>query len=49
MNATIDRKRISIFVAIAYGISIALGLAVYFGGGLFIRDPWDLVPSAVLL
>jgi len=34
-NQTIDRKRIFIFVAISYGISIALGLAIYSSGGLF--------------
>lgn len=34
MITTIDRKRIWIFVAIAYGLSIAIGLVVFFGGGL---------------
>jgi membrane protease YdiL (CAAX protease family) len=34
MISTIDRKRIFIFVAIAYGISIALGLVIFLGGGL---------------
>ena len=32
--STIDRKRIFIFVAIAYGLSIAMGLVILFGGGL---------------
>lgn len=49
MNSTIDRKRILIFVAIAYGISIALALAAYFNGGLFIRYPWFFAPSAIVL
>jgi membrane protease YdiL (CAAX protease family) len=49
MNSTIDRKRIFIFVAIAYVISIALGLAIYFSGGLFSRYPDEMAPSAVPL
>lgn len=35
MNSAIDRKRILIFVAIAYGLSIALYLVNFSGGGLF--------------
>jgi hypothetical protein len=34
MISTIDRKRIFIFVAIAYGLSIAMGVVIFFGGGL---------------
>jgi len=34
VNVRIDRKRIFIFVAIAYGLSIALGLVLFFNGGL---------------
>jgi membrane protease YdiL (CAAX protease family) len=34
MTSTIDRKRFWVFVAIAYGISIALGLVIFLGGGL---------------
>jgi hypothetical protein len=34
MNMKIDRKRLFIFMAFAYGISIALGLVIYFNGGL---------------
>jgi membrane protease YdiL (CAAX protease family) len=49
MISTIDRKRIFIFVAIAYGISIALGLAIYFRGGLFSRYPYEMAPSVVPL
>lgn len=49
MQTTIDRKRIIIFVAIAYGISIALGLAIYFNGGLFSKYPWEMWPSAILM
>jgi membrane protease YdiL (CAAX protease family) len=49
MNSTIDRKRISIFVAIAYGISIALGLALYFNGGVVVSSPYDYTPLAYVL
>jgi membrane protease YdiL (CAAX protease family) len=42
MISTIDRKRILIFVAIAYGISVALGLALYFNGGVIGSSPFDL-------
>jgi membrane protease YdiL (CAAX protease family) len=38
MMSSIDRKRSWIFVAIAYGISIALGLVIFFNGGLFGGD-----------
>jgi membrane protease YdiL (CAAX protease family) len=34
MISTIDRKRIFIFVAIAYGLSIAMGVVIFSGGGL---------------
>jgi membrane protease YdiL (CAAX protease family) len=34
VNSTIDRKRILIFVAIAYGLSIAMGVVIFLGGGL---------------
>jgi membrane protease YdiL (CAAX protease family) len=49
MISTIDRKRIFIFVAISYGISIALGLVIYSSGGLFNRYPNELAPSAIPL
>jgi len=49
MNSTIDRKRISIFVAVAYGISIALGLALYFNGGVVVRSPYDYTRLALVL
>src|SRR5512136_3426268 len=49
MNSTIDRKRIFIFVAIAYGISIALGLALYFNGGVIGSSPFDLTRLAFVL
>ncbi|OGK09535.1 MAG: hypothetical protein A2Y63_00145 [Candidatus Riflebacteria bacterium RBG_13_59_9] len=42
----IDRKRSWIFVAIAYGISIALGLVIFFNGGLFGDDSSGLNPKA---
>jgi membrane protease YdiL (CAAX protease family) len=34
MISTIDRKRIFIFVAIAYSLSIAMGMVIFFCGGL---------------
>jgi membrane protease YdiL (CAAX protease family) len=46
MISTIDRKRIFIFVAIAYGISIALGLALHFNGGVIGSSPFALTPLA---
>jgi membrane protease YdiL (CAAX protease family) len=51
MISTIDRRRIFIFAAIAYGISIALGLVIFFGGGLFGDDTSGLNPrqSATIL
>ena len=49
MISKIDRKRIFIFVAISYGISIALGLVIYSSGGLFNRYPNELAPSAIPL
>lgn len=50
MNTTIDRKRILLFVAIAYGISIALAVVVYANGGLGLsRDnPFVVAPQAVV-
>jgi membrane protease YdiL (CAAX protease family) len=41
----IDRKRSWIFVAIAYGISIAIGLVIFLGGGLFGADSSGLNPK----
>lgn len=35
MISTLDRKRISIFVAITYGITIALAVVIFLDGGLF--------------
>jgi membrane protease YdiL (CAAX protease family) len=51
MISTIDRRRIFIFGAMAYGISIALGLVIFFGGGLFGDDTSGLNPrqSATIL
>jgi CAAX protease family protein len=50
MNTTIDRKRVLLFVAIAYGISIALAVVVYLNGGLGLsRDnPFAVAPQAVV-
>ena len=49
MISTIDRKRIFIFVAIAYAISIALGLAIFFNGGLISSNPLMPTPLATTL
>jgi membrane protease YdiL (CAAX protease family) len=35
MISTIDRKRIFIFVAVTYGVTIALALVIFLDGGLF--------------
>ena len=49
MTPTIDRRRILIFLAIAYGFSIALGLVIYFNGGLSDSDGVGLSPLAAAL
>jgi membrane protease YdiL (CAAX protease family) len=49
MNAKIDRRRIFIFVAIAYGISIALGLVIFSNGGPASGDGIRLSPRAASL
>jgi len=49
MISTIDRKRIFIFVAISYGISIALGIALYFNGGVIGSSPFGLTQLASVL
>jgi membrane protease YdiL (CAAX protease family) len=48
MISTIDRKRIYIFLAFAYGISIALALVIFLNGGLFSSYPM-LTPLATVL
>jgi len=49
MNSTIDRKRIFIFVAIAWGLSIAMGLMIYLSGGSSSSDPVAASRGRVLL
>jgi len=49
MNAKIDQRRIFIFIAIAYGISIALGLVIFSNGGLSTGDGIGLLPRAAAL
>ena len=49
MISTIDRKRIYIFVAITYGISIVLGLVICFNGGVIGSSPFTLAPLASVL
>jgi len=46
MISKIDRKRIFIFVAIAYGISIALALVIFMNGGIYNSFPTKLKPLA---
>jgi membrane protease YdiL (CAAX protease family) len=46
MISTIDRKRILIFVAITYGSSIAVAIAIFLNGGLFSKYPTTLTPLA---
>jgi membrane protease YdiL (CAAX protease family) len=46
MISTIDRKRILIFVAITYGSSIAVAIAILLNGGLFSKYPTTLTPLA---
>lgn len=48
MISTIDRKRIIIFIAISYGISIAVALVLFLNGGLFSSYP-TLTPLATIL
>lgn len=45
----IDRKRIHISVAIAYGFSIATGLVIFMGGGLNSSDANVAARARVLL
>ncbi len=49
MNATIDRKRIFIFVGITYGITIALALVIFLNGGLWSSYPNEMAPLANVL
>jgi membrane protease YdiL (CAAX protease family) len=49
MNSAIDRKRILIFVAIAYGLSIAPYLVIFLGGGLFSSYRNAAAPQAGVL
>ena len=49
MSSTIDRKRVTIFLAIAYGISIVLALVIYFSGGIFGKSMLSFTPLASTL
>jgi membrane protease YdiL (CAAX protease family) len=49
MISTIDRKRIYIFLAIAYSLSIVLALVIYLNGGIFFKFPFTLTPLAMAL
>lgn len=48
MNSTMDRKSMSILMAIACGISVAMALVLFFSGGLFSGYPM-LTPLASAL
>lgn len=49
MISTIDRKRILIFIAISYGISIALALVLSLNGGLFSSFPTLTLLATILM
>jgi hypothetical protein len=49
MISRIDRKRIFIFVAIVYGITIALAVVLFFSGGLCTNCPFGTKGSATIL
>ena len=49
MISKIDRKRILIFIAIAYSCSIVIGLVIFLNGGLFSKYPWTQSPLAISL
>jgi membrane protease YdiL (CAAX protease family) len=54
MDSTTNRRRIIMFVTIAYAISIALGLVLFFSGGLYLRYPrlvnplWGILGPALM-
>jgi membrane protease YdiL (CAAX protease family) len=49
MITTLDRRRIYIFVAIAYSFSMLLAVAVFLTGGLFVKIPGAMRPGALIL
>jgi len=49
MISKIERKRILIFVAITYGSSIVVAIAIFLNGGLFSRYPTTETPLAKVL
>lgn len=49
MISKIDRKRIFIFAAIAYSISIALALVIFLNGGIYISFPTRVKPLVSIL
>lgn len=44
-----DRKRIYIFVAIAYGFSILVAVVVFLNGGIYVKMPGTVRPVAMIL
>src|SRR5512143_2453196 len=49
MIAPLERRRIYIYVAICYGLSIVLALVVFLSGGMFVTIPGALKLSALIL
>jgi membrane protease YdiL (CAAX protease family) len=49
MISPLDRKRIYIFVAISYGISILLALVIFLNGGIYVTIPGTIKPLALIL
>jgi membrane protease YdiL (CAAX protease family) len=47
--STLERKRIYIFVALAYGLSIILALVVFLNGGMYRTIPGPMRPQAMIL
>ena len=49
MIAPLERRRIYIYIAITYGGSIVLALAVFLSGGMYVNIPGALRPTAFIL
>jgi hypothetical protein len=49
MITRLDRRRIYIFVSIAYGFSMLLALVVFLSGGIFVKIPGTMRPAASIL
>lgn len=49
MITALDRRRIYLFVAITYSLSILLALVVFLSGGIFVKIPGTMRPVAMIL